>query len=60
MRHMNCSGLTSPSAFCPDADSLLVRSNFYQEILAEREEILRHKWIDSEEAGCDIGFTQAT
>jgi len=57
---MNCSGLTSPSAFCPDADSLLVRSNFYQEILAEREEILRHKWIDSEEAGCDIGFTQAT
>ena len=24
-----------------------------------REEILRHKWIESEKAGCDIGFEQA-
>ena len=27
----------------------------YKEFLAEREEILcRHKWIESEKAGCDI------
>jgi hypothetical protein len=27
--------------------------------LAEREEILRHKWIESEKAGHDIGFEKA-
>ena len=31
----------------------------YREFLAEREEILRHKWIESEKAGRDIGFEQA-
>jgi len=35
------------------------RSSVYQEFLAEREEILRHKWIESEKAGHDIGFEQA-
>ena len=35
-------------------DSLL-----YREFLAEREEILRHKWIESEKAGHDIGFEKA-
>ncbi len=35
------------------------RSSFYQEYLAEREEILRHKWIQSEKAGHDIGFETA-
>jgi len=35
------------------------RSSFYQEYLAEREEILRHKWIESEKAGHDIGFEHA-
>jgi hypothetical protein len=34
-------------------------SRFYKEFLAEREEILRHKWIESEKAGCDIGFDRA-
>ena len=34
-------------------------SRFYKEFLAEREEILRHKWIESEKAGCDIGFERA-
>ena len=28
----------------------------YKEFLAEREEILRHKWLESEKAGQDIGF----
>lgn len=37
----------------------LQRSSLYQEFLAEREEILRHKWIESEKAGKDIGFERA-
>jgi hypothetical protein len=35
------------------------RSSLYQEFLAEREEILRHKWIESEKKGKDIGFERA-
>ena len=35
------------------------RSSLYQEFLAEREEILRHKWIESEKQGRDIGFERA-
>ncbi|MFT4690032.1 MAG: hypothetical protein ACI9OD_002244 [Limisphaerales bacterium] len=34
-------------------------SSLYQEFLAEREEILKHKWIESEKAGEDIGFEKA-
>lgn len=34
-------------------------SSLYQEFLAEREEILRHKWIESEKQGQDIGFEKA-
>ena len=41
------------------ANSLLVRSRLYREFLAEREEILRHKWTESERAGRDIGFEAA-
>lgn len=38
---------------------VLQRSSLYKEFLAEREEILRHKWIESEKAGKDIGFERA-
>jgi hypothetical protein len=31
----------------------------YKEFLAERDEILRHKRIESEKAGSDIGFERA-
>lgn len=34
-------------------------SQLYQEFLAEREEILRHKWLESERLGYDIGFERA-
>lgn len=34
-------------------------STVYQEFLAEREEILKHKWIESEKSGKDIGFERA-
>ena len=37
----------------------LKNSTLYQDFLAERDEILRHKWIESEKAGRDIGFEQA-
>lgn len=35
------------------------RSSLYQEFLAERDEILRHKWLESEKVGQDIGFERA-
>ncbi|OIR18653.1 hypothetical protein GALL_09920 [mine drainage metagenome] len=35
------------------------QSTLYQEFLAEREEILRHKWLESERLGYDIGFERA-
>jgi hypothetical protein len=34
-------------------------SVLYKEFLAEREEILKHKWIESEKVGSDIGFEKA-
>jgi hypothetical protein len=41
------------------ASELLKNSSLYREFQAEREEILKHKWIESEKAGCDIGFERA-
>ncbi len=38
---------------------LLKTSSLYREFQAEREEILKHKWIESEKAGHDIGFERA-
>ena len=35
------------------------KSSLYREFLAEREEILRHKWLESEKAGHDIGYERA-
>ena len=42
-----------------DAGDLLRISTLYREFLAERDEILRHKWIESEKQGRDIGFERA-
>jgi hypothetical protein len=41
------------------ATDLLKNSSLYREFQAEREEILKHKWIESEKAGHDIGFERA-
>jgi len=41
------------------AGDVLKKSSLYREFQAEREEILRHKWIESEKAGHDIGFERA-
>jgi hypothetical protein len=38
---------------------LVRNSSLYREFQAEREEILKHKWIESEKAGFDIGFERA-
>jgi hypothetical protein len=49
-----------PLAMTPDnATDFFKNSTLYREFQAEREEILRHKWIESEKAGRDIGFEQA-
>ena len=40
-------------------DELLKNSSLYREFLAEREEILRHKWLESEKVGIDVGFEEA-
>jgi hypothetical protein len=43
----------------PENSDLVTNSVLYKEFLAEREEILKHKWIESEKAGHDIGFEKA-
>ena len=42
-----------------ESKEMVMNSALYREFLAEREEILRHKWIDSEKLGYDIGFERA-
>jgi hypothetical protein len=49
---------TNPSEATSGTD-LLKNSSLYREFQAEREEILKHKWIESEKVGYDIGFERA-
>ena len=42
-----------------ESSQFVKNSVLYKEFLAEREEILKHKWIESEKAGTDIGFEKA-
>jgi hypothetical protein len=42
-----------------DSIRLVKNSALYKEFLAERQEILCHKWIESEKVGYDIGFERA-
>ena len=50
-----------PAAQAPagEQSQFVKNSTLYKEFLAEREEILKHKWIESEKAGKDIGFERA-
>jgi hypothetical protein len=41
------------------SSDMMRNSTLYREFQAEREEILKHKWIESEKAGFDIGFERA-
>lgn len=52
------SSLSSPQETTGGKD-FVKQSSLYQEFLAEREEILRHKWLESERLGYDIGFERA-
>jgi hypothetical protein len=38
---------------------LVSNSALYRELAAQNEEILKHKWIESEKAGHDIGYGAA-
>ena len=42
-----------------DMNPILKNSLLYKYFLSEREEILKHKWLESEKAGQDIGFEKA-
>lgn len=44
---------------CAVSNTSIEYSTLYQEFQAERDEILRHKWYESEKAGHDIGFDRA-
>ncbi len=43
----------------PENSDFVKNSVLYREFLAEREEILVHKWLESEKASHDIGFERA-
>lgn len=34
-------------------------TSLYKEFLAQKEEIMKHKWYESERAGHDVGWAQA-
>ena len=51
--------MPNPAKESSSVNDLLKNSSLYREFQAEREEILKHKWIESEKAGHDIGFEQA-
>jgi len=56
----HCMNVKPEMESADDAGShFLKNSVLYKEFLAEREEILKHKWIESEKAGSDIGFEKA-
>lgn len=52
-------GMTSPAKEPETSRDFVKQSSLYQEFLAEREEILKHKWLESERLGYDIGFERA-
>ena len=51
--------MSSNNTDSPRSNDLVKNSSLYREFQAERDEILKHKWIESEKAGHDIGFERA-
>jgi len=43
----------------PRHENTVKNLTLYREFQAERDEILKHKWLESEKAGHDIGFENA-
>src|SRR6185503_8114093 len=56
--HSRSQSMTSTSESSTSRE-FVKQSSLYQEFLAEREEILKHKWLESERLGYDIGFERA-
>lgn len=57
--NITTTGAQAKPTECPEQSAFAKSSSLYREFLAEREEILRHKWIESEKQGRDIGFERA-
>src|SRR5215217_5710221 len=51
--------MTHPAQEPSTSREFVKQSSLYQEFLAEREEILKHKCLESERLGYDIGFERA-
>ena len=51
--------MTSSAPEPSTSHEFVKQSSLYQEFLAERAEILKHKWLESERLGYDIGFERA-
>ena len=58
-RNIKFSLMSNAAKDSSSANDLLKNSSLYREFQAEREEIMKHKWIESEKAGHDIGFERA-
>jgi hypothetical protein len=56
---LNSGGMKIASIVSPSAADLVMQSLLYREFKAEHEEILRHKWYESEKEGHDIGYDLA-
>ena len=37
----------------------IYNSSVYKDFIEEREEVLKHKWLESEKKGYDIGYSTA-
>ena len=57
--HLKADAMAGEVETVGDRDTLLKSTNLYREFQAEKEEILKHKWIESEKVGYDIGFERA-
>jgi hypothetical protein len=51
--------MAQTSAQGSSGTDLVRKSSLYREFEAEKEEIMKHKWIESQKAGHDIGFERA-
>jgi Domain of unknown function (DUF4032) len=59
LQHFMLAIMANETKGSPTGNDLVKNSSLYREFQAEREEILKHKWIESEKAGKDIGFERA-
>ncbi|MDA7645204.1 DUF4032 domain-containing protein [bacterium] len=51
--------MSVPDKAQPRHENTFKNLTLYREFQAERDEILKHKWLESEKEGHDIGFENA-